>query len=59
MRPVVSVNVKDLLVIVAQTSDGKSERIVFTPRINARDEGPLAVGATKLRVKLSWSVMNP
>ncbi|CAD6273326.1 unnamed protein product [Miscanthus lutarioriparius] len=59
MRPVVSVYVKDLLMIAAQTSDGKSERIVFTPRINARDERPLAVGATKLRVKLSWSVMDP
>jgi len=59
MRPVVSVYAKDLLMIAAQTSDGKSERIVFTPRINARDEGPLAVGATKLRVKLCWSVMDP
>ncbi|XP_066363710.1 uncharacterized protein [Miscanthus floridulus] len=59
MRPVVSVYAKDLLMIAAQTSDGKSERILFTPRINARDEGPLAVGATKLRVKLCWSVMDP
>jgi hypothetical protein len=59
VRPVVSVYVKDLLMIAALTSDGKSERIVFTPRINTRDECPLAVGATKLRVKLSWSVMDP
>jgi len=59
MRPVLSVSVKDLLVIDALTFDGKFERIVFTPRINARDEHTFAVGATKLRVKLSWSVMNP
>ena len=59
MRPVVSVYIKNLLMIAAVTSDGKSERILFTPRINTRDECPLAVGATKLRVKLSWSVMDP
>ena len=59
MRPVLSVSVKDLLVIDALTFDGEFERIVFTPRINARDEHTFSVGATKLRVKLSWSVMNP
>ena len=59
MRPVVSVSVKDLLVIEALTFDEGFERIVFTPRINAREERPLAVGASKLRVKLSWSVRKP
>jgi hypothetical protein len=60
MRPVVSVHVEDFLIIIVQTSDdGKSESIQFTPLINGRDEGQLTVGATKMRVKLAWSVMNP
>jgi hypothetical protein len=59
LRPVVCVYVEDLLMVAAQTSDGKSERIAFSPRINDRAEGPLLVGGTKLRVKLCWSVMNP
>ena len=55
MRPVVSVNVKDLLVIVAQTSDGKSQSVQLAPIINGKDEGRrlTTVGATKMRVKLS------
>jgi hypothetical protein len=59
MRPVISVYVKDLLIIVAEINDDKSESIQFAPIINGRDEGSLAVGFTKMRVKLSWSVMNP
>ncbi|KAG0516441.1 hypothetical protein BDA96_09G003400 [Sorghum bicolor] len=59
LRHVVCVYVKDLLMIAAQTSDGKSERISFSPRINDKAEGPLVVGGTELRVKICWSVMNP
>ena len=59
MRPVVSVHVEDFLIIVFHTGDGKSESIQFTPMVNGRDEGQITVGATKMRVKLSWSIMAP
>lgn len=59
MRPVVSVNVTDLLMIVARTSDGISERIVFTPRVNRGEDDILAVGATKKHVKVFCSAMDP
>ncbi|XP_066364505.1 uncharacterized protein [Miscanthus floridulus] len=59
MRPVVSVHVEDFLIIVFHTGDGKSESIQFTPMVNGRDEGQITVGATKMRVKLSWSIMDP
>ncbi|CAO2041243.1 unnamed protein product [Urochloa humidicola] len=59
MQPVVSVYVKDKLIIVAQTSDGTSERtITFTPKVNGREEDVVTVGATKMRVKVAWSVMD-
>ncbi|KAF8669513.1 hypothetical protein HU200_051316 [Digitaria exilis] len=58
MRPIVSVSVKDILVIVAQSGDSKSE-LVFTPRTNGEDEAEITVGATRMRVKVAWSVMNP
>ncbi|CAL5080773.1 unnamed protein product [Urochloa decumbens] len=59
MRPVVSVDVEDTLLIDAHTSDDKSECILFTPRVNGGDEIQINVGATKMRVKLFWSLMNP
>ncbi|CAN6223916.1 unnamed protein product [Urochloa humidicola] len=59
MRPVVSVHVMDVLAIEAQTSDGNSHRILFTPRVNGGDEDKITVGATEMRVKVVWSVMNP
>lgn len=59
MRPVVSVNVTDLLMIVARTSDGVSQRIEFTPRVNRGEDDILTIGATKMRVKVFWSAMDP
>ncbi|CAN6277408.1 unnamed protein product [Urochloa humidicola] len=59
MRPVVSVCVKDMLIIVAQTSDGTCKlTITFTPKVNGREEEVVTVGATKMRVKVAWSVMD-
>jgi hypothetical protein len=59
MRPVVSVHVKDLLVIVAQTSDGRSQSVQLAPIVNGKDEDRrlTTVRATKMRVKVSGSVM--
>jgi hypothetical protein len=59
MRSIVSVNVKDLVMIDARTSDGKSQRIVFAPRVNRGEDDMLTVGATKMRVKVCWSAMDP
>ncbi|CAN6358222.1 unnamed protein product [Urochloa humidicola] len=56
MRPVVCVNVKDKLIIVAKTWDGESvRRIVFTTRVKGRDEVVIDVGATKMSVRVAWS----
>ncbi|WVZ95708.1 hypothetical protein U9M48_041439 [Paspalum notatum var. saurae] len=60
MRPVVSVYLKDMLVIDAQQAgDGESRSILFTPRANRGDEDQLALGGTVMRVKIFWSVIDP
>ncbi|CAN6226955.1 unnamed protein product [Urochloa humidicola] len=59
MQPVIFVCVKDKLIIVAQTSDGTSKRTIkFTPKINGREEDVATVGATKMRIKVAWSVVD-
>jgi hypothetical protein len=58
-RPVVSVFVKDWLIIVAKTGDGKSvRRIGFSPKKKGREEAVITVGVTKMRVKVAWSIIN-
>jgi len=60
MRPVVSVYLKDMLIIDAQQpGDGESRCILFTPRANRGDEDQLTISGAVLRVKIFWSVMNP
>ncbi|CAN6353460.1 unnamed protein product [Urochloa humidicola] len=60
MRPVVCVHVRDKQIIVAKTWDGESvRRIVFTTRVKGRDEDVIDVGATKMSVKVAWSIMDP
>ncbi|GJN33691.1 hypothetical protein PR202_gb22312 [Eleusine coracana subsp. coracana] len=59
MRPVVSVSVNDILVIVAKTRDGTCERTIsFTPRVNGGEEDDIPVGHDKLRDKVTWSIMD-
>lgn len=61
MRPVVSVSVNDVLVlvIVANTHDAKSEHTIsFTPRVNGGTEDVIAVDHVKMRVKVAWSIMD-
>uniref|UniRef100_A0A0A9APL8 Uncharacterized protein n=1 Tax=Arundo donax TaxID=35708 RepID=A0A0A9APL8_ARUDO len=58
VRPVVSVYVMDMLIIVAKTGDGKSSTIRFTPSFNGGEEDFITVGATKMRVKVTWSIMD-
>ena len=59
-RPVVSVFVKDWLIIVAKTGDGKSvHRIGFSPKKKGREEAVITVGVTKMRVKVAWPIMDP
>jgi len=59
LQPVITVGRGDMLVIVIRTSDGVSKRTIeFTPRIRSSEEDVITVGATKMRVKVSWSVMD-
>ncbi|TVU18351.1 hypothetical protein EJB05_34441, partial [Eragrostis curvula] len=59
MRAVISVYVKEKLVIVAKTRDSKDERTIdFTPKLNGDGEGDITVGATKMHVKVTWSIMD-
>ncbi|CAN6336048.1 unnamed protein product [Urochloa humidicola] len=60
IRRVISVDVEDMLIIEAKTGDGKSvRRIELTPRANSGDEDVVTVGDTKMRVMVSWSIMDP
>ncbi|XP_062234242.1 uncharacterized protein LOC133931387 [Phragmites australis] len=59
MRPVICVYVKDMLIIVAQNGDGKSQTVEFTPRFTGGEEDVITVGGvTKMRVKVTWSIMD-
>ncbi|GJM94322.1 hypothetical protein PR202_ga10960 [Eleusine coracana subsp. coracana] len=59
VRPVVCVPLNDMLVIVARTRDGKSEcTIRFTPMVNSSENAEIRVGAIKMRVNVTWSIMN-
>jgi hypothetical protein len=58
-RPVMLVNVKEKLVIVAQADDGKDEcTISFTSDLNGFDEDDITLGATKMHVKVTWSIVD-
>ena len=55
-----SVFVKDWLIIVAKTGDGKSIHMIgFSPKKKCREEAVIIVGVTKMRVKVAWSIMDP
>ncbi|TVU18206.1 hypothetical protein EJB05_34290 [Eragrostis curvula] len=57
-RSVVTVDIKDMLKISAETGDGKFERTIdFTPRVNSWDEDVITVGATRMHVKVTWSII--
>ena len=59
MQPAISVYVKDMLIIVAQTSDGTFERTIrFTSKISGGEEEIITVGVTEMRVKVAWSIMD-
>jgi hypothetical protein len=59
MRSIICVYVKDILMIVVQTSDVKSRHTIeFTPKINGREEEDIIVGVTTMHVKVAWSIMD-
>jgi hypothetical protein len=59
MRHVVSVSLREMLVIVAKTRDGKSKRMIeFTSRFNGAEEDVTRVGGARIRVKVTWSVIS-
>ncbi|TVU18374.1 hypothetical protein EJB05_34465 [Eragrostis curvula] len=59
MRSVVSVNVKDMLIIEAKTHRGETVRNEFTPRGNKERKVVSTLGAIKMRMKVAWSIMDP
>ncbi|KAL6619824.1 hypothetical protein ACP70R_034963 [Stipagrostis hirtigluma subsp. patula] len=61
LRSIVAVYLEDILslTIASQTGDGKATRTIdFTPRINGADEDEISVGVSKMRVKVSWSIIG-
>ena len=59
MQPVITVGVRDMLVIIIKTSDGTSKHTIeFTLRYSTTEEDVIAVGATKMRIKVSWSILH-
>ncbi|KAK3140970.1 hypothetical protein QOZ80_5AG0408380 [Eleusine coracana subsp. coracana] len=59
MRPVLCVYVRDMLIIDTETSAGEYSRLEFTPKGNSGERVVITLGATKLRVKVAWSIMDP
>jgi hypothetical protein len=58
LQPVIAVCLSDMLIIETQTGDGISERTIeFTPMISGAEEDFITVGVTKMRVKVTWSVL--
>jgi hypothetical protein len=58
LQPVITVSVRGMLVIVIKTSDGTSKHTIeFTPRYSTTED-VIAVGATKMRIKVSWSILH-
>jgi hypothetical protein len=59
LQSIICVYVKDMLMIVVQTSGVKTKQTIeFTPKINGREEEDIIVGITKMRVKVAWSIMD-
>jgi hypothetical protein len=58
VRPVISVSVMDMLVIVVTTRDGSERGISFTPRVNGGEEDVVGVGDIKMCVRVTWSIMD-
>ncbi|CAO2183791.1 unnamed protein product [Urochloa humidicola] len=59
LQPVITVHLSDMLIIETQTGDGISKRTIeFTPMISSSEEDVITVGVTKMRVKVTWSVLK-
>ncbi|CAL4887383.1 unnamed protein product [Urochloa decumbens] len=59
MRPVISVYLEDMLIISAKTGDSKSEcDIRFTPKVDGGDYGEITVGASEMRIKVTWLIIH-
>lgn len=62
LRRVVAVHVKEKLIVtvVAWTGDGKTKSTTtkFTPGLNGADEKEISCGFMKMRVKVTWSLIE-
>ncbi|TVU18378.1 hypothetical protein EJB05_34469 [Eragrostis curvula] len=53
------INSKEKLIIGVKSSAGKCVRISFTPRGGGGCQVLISIGATEMRVKVAWSIMEP
>ncbi|GJM96579.1 hypothetical protein PR202_ga13432 [Eleusine coracana subsp. coracana] len=58
LRSVITVDIKDMLIIRAMTCVGNIKRIQFTPMVNSSDHDVFTFGATQMRVKVTWSTID-
>ncbi|CAL4949392.1 unnamed protein product [Urochloa decumbens] len=59
LQPVITVHLSDMLIIETQTGDGiPKHTIEFSPMMSGAEEDVITVGVTKMRVKVTWSVLK-
>jgi hypothetical protein len=58
LQRVVSVSLKEKLVVTIATRTGLKSTIKFTPRVNGGDENEVTCGSIKMRVKVTWSIIS-
>ena len=57
LRRVVSVCLKEKLVVTIAARTGVKSTIKFTPRVNGGDENEVTCGSIKMRLKVTWSII--
>ncbi|CAL4975985.1 unnamed protein product [Urochloa decumbens] len=60
LLPVITVHLSDMLIIETQTGDDIPKRTIefITPMMSGAEEDVITVGVTKMRVKVTWSVLK-
>ena len=57
LRRVVSVCLKEKLVVTIAARTGVKSTIKFTPRVNGGDENEVTCGSIKMVFKVTWSII--
>ncbi|PUZ75725.1 hypothetical protein GQ55_1G228700 [Panicum hallii var. hallii] len=58
LQRVVSVSLKEKLVVTIAARTGLKSTIKFTPRVNGGDENEVTCGSIKMRVKVTWLIIS-